>query len=173
MSDIKTIWNPIHIKTGVAELILIELSKKYDTIVMDYGWGKILGDDEIIFEFNPNEINNYTKIGTLHECYENDDLLINLVDSKPTFEELFETPTDDIDTWEKVNFTDENGKKYLVRGKEFSYRKQNGQQYVNYGIPEDVQEYFLLNDPIDSFITLLRSKNIHQSNIDYLILSKR
>jgi hypothetical protein len=55
-------------------------------------------------------------------------------------------------------------------GRDFMYRKKIGELYINYGIPNDVMEYFPLNSPVDSFITVTRRAGLFVQGKDYLIL---
>ena len=50
------------------------------------------------------------------------------------------------------------------------YRKKIGEQYINYGIPNDVMDYFPLNSAVDSFVTVTRRAGLFIQGKDYLIL---
>lgn len=170
MDVIKDIWKPIEIYTLERRILLIELQKTYNNIIIDHTWDKILGDGDILFEFNPGESKEYSLIGTYKQCYEDPTLLNNVLDILPKYDEVWDIPSNDPDGWEKIEFIDDNGRQYKQRGRELKYRRRSGEQYINYGIPLDVMEYFPLNSAQDSFVTLLRKYGIFMSNNDYIIL---
>jgi len=170
MDLIKDIWKPIEVYTLEKRLLLIELNSNYKSITIDHSWGKVIGDGEILFEFNPGESKEYSLIGTYKDFYENPELLDDILETLPKYEETFILPENDLDGWEKIEFVQENGREYKIMGKSFKYRRKIGNLYINYGIPLDVMEYFPLTSPQDSFVTLLRKYGIYMSNNNYIIL---
>lgn len=170
MSDLKKIWNPIEIFTNSSKLLLVEMQSKKSDIKIDYAWGKVIGDGEILFEFNLNEATNYSLLGTIKGCIENPEILESFLDKLPKYEECWDIPNGDKDGWEAFAFVDEMGKGYKQMGRDMKYRRIIGYQYINYGIPKDVMEYFPLQNPVDSFITLLRGVGIYPQNNDFFIL---
>lgn len=172
MEDLKKIWEPIEILTNKNKFLVIELAGDESEIHIDYAWDKIIADDNIIFEFNKGESKNYKLIGTIKECLENPEILVDVVDGLPKYEEVWDLPKDDLADWEEVNFIDDFGRPYIVMGREKKYRRVIGFNFINYGIPSDVIEYFPLSSPLDSFITLLRKNGLHIQSNDFLILKE-
>ena len=170
MGDLKKIWNPIEVFTLRNKLIFIKLENNINNFVIDTVWDKILGDGNIIFEFNPGEAKEYTLIGTTKECVENSDLLDSIIESTPKYEEVWDIPNNDKDGWEKVFFIDNAGKPYKLMNREFKYRKLSGKNYIHYGMPIDVRGDIPLNSAMDSFTTLLRSVGLYQYTDNYIIL---
>jgi hypothetical protein len=172
MDDIKKIWEPIEILTIKNRFLLVEMDLPRNDIKIDYSWDKVIGDGNIIFEFNIAEAKNYKLIGTLKQCMENPDLLNDIIEKLPKYEEAWDIPKNDPKGWEEFLFVDDVGRSYKQMGREKKYRRLSGFNYINYGIPSDVIEYFPLTSSIDSFITLLRKNGIYMSSNDYLILKQ-
>jgi hypothetical protein len=173
MEDLKKIWNPIEIYTIKNKLVLIELDTPKSNVKIDYGWDKIIGDGEIVFEFNPGESKNYKLIGTVKDCADDQTLLDGVIERLPKYEEVWDIPKKDPDGWEEFAFVDDTtGRSYKQMGREKKYRRLSGFNYINYGIPSDVIEYFPLTNPLDSFITLLRKNGLYMQTNDFIILKE-
>lgn len=172
MQDLKAIWNPIEVYTIKNKLLLIEIDSPRENITMDHAWGKITSDGNILFEFNPGESKNYKLMGTATQCGENPELLNEVIEKLPKYEETWDIPKRDPDGWEEFNFIDDSGRPYKQMGREKKYRRLSGFNYINYGIPPDVIEYFPLTSPLDSFITLMRKNNLYIQTNDYIILKQ-
>jgi hypothetical protein len=172
MEDLTKIWNPIEVYTLTNRLLLIELEKPVANLKIDTVWGKVLGDERILFEFNQGDAVNYKLIGTINECRENGELLHEVIEVFPKYEEIWDIPKNDQEGWEKFPFVDESGRAYKQMGREFKYRRVSGSHYINYGIPPDVMEYFPLTSAVDSFITVLRKNGIYLQTNDYIILKQ-
>jgi hypothetical protein len=172
MGDLKKIWEPIEVLTIKNRLLIVEMGTLMVDIKIDYAWDKVIGDGNIIFEFNKNESKDYKLIGTLRQCMNNPELLDSVVEKLPKYEEVWDIPKKDPDGWEEFLFIDDIGRPYRQMGREKKYRRLVGFNYINYGIPSDVIEYFPLSSAIDSFITLLRKNGIYQQANDFLILKQ-
>ena len=67
MSDLKQIWQPIELLTVKNRLLLIRLENKVNSLHLDPQWEKVMGDGQILFEFNPGEAKEFELIGTVKE----------------------------------------------------------------------------------------------------------
>jgi hypothetical protein len=172
MEDLKKIWEPIEILTIKNRLMVVEMDTPRVDIKIDYAWDKVIGDGNIIFEFNKKEADNYKLIGTVKQCMENPELLDSVIERLPKYEEVWDIPKKDPNGWEEFIFIDDSGRSYKQMGREKKYRRLAGFNYINYGIPADVIEYFPLTNPIDSFITLLRKNGIYMQLNDFIILKQ-
>ncbi len=172
MEDLKKIWEPIEVLTIKNRLLVVEMDLPRVDIKIDYAWDKVIGDGNILFEFNKNEANNYRLIGTVKQCMDNPELLDSVIERLPKYEEVWDIPKKDPDGWEEFLFVDDSGRSYRQMGREKKYRRLAGFNYINYGIPADVIEYFPLNSPVDSFITLLRRNGVYLQSNDFLILKQ-
>jgi hypothetical protein len=173
MEDLKKIWNPIEVYTIKNRLLLIELDTPRVDVRLDYSWDKIISDGNIVFEFNPGESKNYKLIGTVRGCTENPELLDDVIEKLPKYEEVWDIPKRDPEGWEEFVFVDEvSGRAYKQMGREKKYRRLAGFNYINYGIPADVIEYFPLTSVVDSFITLIRKNGIYLQTNDFIILKQ-
>lgn len=170
MDDLKQIWKPIEVLTLKNRLFLIELEQPAAEIKMDISWDKVLADNRIVFEFNKGEAKNFKLIGSVKQCMENPELLSDALDTIPKYFETFDIPKNDPEGWEKISFVDPTGRAYKQMGRDFKYRKKIGEQYINYGIPTDVMEYFPLNSAVDSLITLTRKVGLFIQTNDYIII---
>lgn len=171
--DQKKIWEPIEVLTINNRLLFIELENNYQNITIDYNWDKILGDSNIIFEFNPGESKEYKLIGTVNQCQETPELLNGVIEVLPKYEEVWVIPEKDNQGWVEFEFIDDTGRKFKQMGRDKKYRRIIGEYYINYNIPYDVIEYFPLNSATDSLITLMRKNGIHQYPVkDYLIIKE-
>ena len=170
MEDLKHIWQPIEAFTLTNRLFLVELEQPVNELKLDTAWDKVLGDGRIVFEFNKGEAKNFKVIGSVKQCMENPELLNDVLETIPKYQEIYEIPKNDPEGWEKVPFIDTSGRGYKQMGRDFMYRKKIGELYINYGIPNDVMEYFPLNSPVDSFITVTRRAGLFVQGKDFLIL---
>jgi tetrahydromethanopterin S-methyltransferase subunit H len=157
MEQIEKKWNPVEILTLKNRLIVIEINQNVNVDEI-----KKMGETDL----------EYKVIGTCKECMENTDLLNEVLEFFPKYEEVFDIPKNDPDGWEPFKFIDESGRNYTQMGRDKKYRRVCGSNYINYGIPSDVMEYFPLTSVIDSFITLLRKNGIYTTLNDYLILKQ-
>lgn len=172
MSDLKQIWQPIELLTVKNRLLLIRLENKVNSLHLDPQWEKVMGDGQILFEFNPGEAKEFELIGTVKECMENPALLETILETTPKFEESWEVPRD-LTGWEKVTFVDANNKPYKLMNKDCNYRREVGKNYIHYGLPADVRDDLPLSSAVDSFTTLLRPKGIYAYTEDYIILKHK
>ena len=172
MEDLKKIWNPIEVYTIKNKLLLVEMEIPRAEIKLDYSWDKVIGDGNIVFEFNQDESKNYKLIGTVRQCSETPELLNEVIERLPKYEEAWDIPKRDPEGWEEFLFVDDSGRSYRQMGREKKYRRLAGFNYINYGIPSDVIEYFPLTSPVDSFITLLRKNGIYMQTNDFIILKQ-
>jgi hypothetical protein len=153
-------WNAIEVLTLKNRLFLIEINGMVN-----------LG--EIKKSLNDNvKSDTYKMIGTCKECMENTKLLEEILEFFPKYEEVWDIPKNDADGWEEYKFVDDAGRSYMQMGRDKKYRRVSGANYINYGIPVDVMEYFPLTSAVDSLITLLRKNNIYTHMSDYLILKQ-
>lgn len=162
----------IVLNTLNSRVLLVELLNNFNKIHIDYSWDKIIGDDNIIFEFDKGMSVDYELVGTYKECLDNPDLLSKVIDKLPNYIEVMDIPNNDPYNWEVVDFLDDFGKPFKYMGRNKKYRKIFGYNYPNYNIPQDVMDNFPLSNQFDSFMTLLRKNNIYTVNKDYLILKQ-
>jgi hypothetical protein len=158
MQKIEEKWNAVEVLTLKNRLILIELNQSVN-----------INDVENLKEIINGE---YKLIGTCRECMEKNELLNEILEFFPKYDEVFDIPKNDSDGWEEYKFIDDSGRSYMQMGRDRKYRRVSGSLYINYGIPSDVMEYFPLTSVIDSFITLLRKNGIYTTLNDYLILKQ-
>ena len=149
---------------------MVELENPVNEIKIDSAWDKVLADGRIVFEFNKNESKGYKLIGTVKQCMETPELLHDILETIPKYQETYDIPKNDPEGWEKIPFVDPSGRSYKQMGRDFMYRKKIGEHYINYGIPHDVMEYFPLNSAVDSFVTVTRRAGLFIQGKDYLIL---
>jgi len=170
MEDLKKIWEPIEAFTLSNRILMVELENPVNEIKIDSAWDKVLADGRIVFEFNKNESKGYKLIGTVKQCMETPELLHDILETIPKYQETYDIPKNDPDGWEKIPFVDPSGRSYKQMGRDFMYRKKIGEHYINYGIPHDVMEYFPLNSAVDSFVTVTRRAGLFIQGKDYLIV---
>lgn len=170
MEDLKKIWQPIEAFTLTNRLLLVELDNLVNDLKIDTAWDKVLGDGRIVFEFNKGEAKNFKLIGSVKQCMETPELLNDILETIPKYQETYDIPRNDPEGWEKIPFVDPSGRSYKQMGRDFMYRKKIGEQYINYGIPADVMDYFPLNSAVDSFVTVTRKSGLFIQGNDYIIL---
>ena len=98
---------------------------------------------------------------------------MEILETIPKYEEVWDLPSNDQRGWEKIVFINENGKPYKLLNRDFKYRRVAGHNYIHYGFPIEVRNDLPLTSITDSFTTLLRAHGIYQYNNDYIILKDK
>lgn len=139
---------PLLLSTINNKIILYELPKDQNVVL----------DKNQVYDFGIGEHIYKTKyICNFSDTIENTDLLIGLVDEFVEYDYTYLKTNDD--SWEQIK--DEDNR--------VLYRKPAKVGYAHYGMPYDVISELKLENPYDSFITLLVNYKLPYYQTNYAI----